>query len=126
MADTTRSLLKKTDRDLQRSFLPESLFEILDFDPGLFEDPHQCSFLQLAVKRNRKDAPFFLHDNVTRSLTLDLESLLRKVLDQFFPGNDREFMRHPPLRPGRFRSGVQEISGEVLPAELRELTLLLP
>jgi len=47
----------------------------------------------------RKNTPFFLHDNVTRSLALDLESLLCKVFDQFFPGNDREFMRHRPLRP---------------------------
>jgi hypothetical protein len=66
-------------------FLPESLFEILDFDPGLFENPDQGSLLQFAVKRDGEDTPFFLYDNMARSLTLDLESLLRQVLDQIFP-----------------------------------------
>jgi hypothetical protein len=55
---------EKSESALQRSFLSESLFEILDIDPGLFEDPDQCSFFQFAMKGNRKDTPFFLHDNV--------------------------------------------------------------
>jgi len=31
---------------------PESLLEILDFNPGLFENPDQGSLLQFAVKRD--------------------------------------------------------------------------
>jgi len=46
-------------------FLPESLLEILDFYPGLLENPDQGSLLQFAVKRDRKDTPFFLYHNMT-------------------------------------------------------------
>ena len=106
-------------------FLPESLFEILNLYPGLLENPDQGPLLKFAVKRNRKDTPFFLHDDMARSLALCLKPVLRELLNQVFTGNDREFMRHPPLQPGRFRRGVQEISGEVLPAELPEPILLL-
>jgi len=102
--------LKKLTAILKIPFLPESPFEILDFDPGLFEDPDQGPLLQFAVKRDRKDTPFFLHDNVARSLTLCLEPVLCKILNQIFPGDNRKLMRHPPLRPSRFRGGVLEIS----------------
>jgi len=46
------------------SFLTGSLFEFLDFDPGLFENSDQCPFLELPVERNREDPPLFLDDNV--------------------------------------------------------------
>ena len=104
---------------------PEFPFEILNIDPCLREDPNQRSFLQFPVKRDGEDTPFFLHDNVTRSLPFRLKPLLREILDQICPGDNREFMRHLPLRPWRSRGGVQEISGEVLPAGLQEQVLLL-
>jgi len=43
---------EKSDTDPEDPFLPESLFEIPGFYPGLFEDPDQGSFLQFAVEWN--------------------------------------------------------------------------
>ena len=117
---------EKIKRDSQSSFLLESLLEIFDFYPGLFENANQGPFFQFPVERNREDTPLFLHDNMARSLPFRLEPVLREVPDQVFPGNDRELMLHPPLRLEISRGGVQEISCEVLPAGLRERVLLLP
>jgi hypothetical protein len=45
-----RSLLKNLKAILKVPFLPESLFEILDINPGLFKDPNQRSFLQFITE----------------------------------------------------------------------------